>query len=83
MDSSSKSLRKLACAIYRDFFSAVNIENFIGKILIFFISLLFKILIVGTDLRIKSARQFKRVPTTYVCIKNKKNRSTPAHPSFI
>ena len=34
------SLRKLAHAIYRDFFSAVKIENFIGKFLIFFLNLL-------------------------------------------
>ena len=33
-------LQKLAHAIYRDFFSVVKLENFVGKILIFFLFLL-------------------------------------------
>ena len=36
----SMPLRKLVHAIYRDFFSASTIENFIGKNLIFFLFLL-------------------------------------------
>ena len=31
------ALRKLAHAIYREFFSEAKIENFIGKILLFFL----------------------------------------------
>ena len=34
------TLRKLAHAIFRDFFSAVKIENFVGKFLILFLFLL-------------------------------------------
>ena len=41
------SLRKLACAIYRDFFSAVKLDKFTRKILIVLIFLL-KTYIVGT-----------------------------------
>ena len=48
------SLQKFAHAINRDFFSAVNIEKFTRKSLIFFLFLL-KTLIVGT-----------RVPIIYV-----------------
>ena len=43
----STSLRKLAHAICKEFFSAVTIKNFIGKCLIFSI-FVFKTLIVGT-----------------------------------
>ena len=43
----NNSLQKLAHVIYIDFFSKAKIENFVGKILIFFLFLL-KTLIVGT-----------------------------------
>ena len=72
---------KLVHAIYRDFFSTVKIENFIRKK--FDIFLIFAQNIdCGYTLEPPRRGGSNEYPQSMFLSKNKKNRYTPANPSF-
>ena len=78
--SSGKTLRKLAHAIYKDFL-ALKIENF--RLKIFNIFLIFAQNIdCGFTLEPPRRGGSNEYPQSMFWSKNKKNRYTPAYPSF-
>ena len=70
-----QSLRKLAHAICTEIFSAVKIENFIGKIFDIF-NIFAQIIDCGYTLEPPQYQQ------SMFWIKNNKHRHMPLHPSF-
>ena len=66
---------------YTDFFSAVKIQNFIGKILMFFF-IFAQNIDRGYTLEPPRRGGSNEYPQSMFWIKNKKNRYTPAYPNF-
>ena len=77
----SLSLRKLAHAIYREFFSAVKTENFVGIFVIFFF-IFAQNIDCGYTLEPPRRGGSNEYPQSMFWSKNKKNRYTPAYPIF-
>ena len=74
-------LRKLAHAIYRDFFSAVKIEKFHQKNADIFL-IFAQNIDCGYTLEPPRRGGSNEYPQSMFWSKNKKNRYTPAYPSF-